>query len=46
MPTLELLGQDLHKPVISTTSTMTWNALRVSGIGEPVQGFGRLLHEL
>jgi maleate isomerase len=48
MPTLEVLEaleQDLRKPVISAASAMMWNALRVSGIGEPVLGFGRLLRE-
>jgi maleate cis-trans isomerase len=49
MPTLEvleLLEQDLRKPVISAASAMMWHALRVSGIREPVQGFGKLLREV
>jgi maleate isomerase len=48
MPTLdvlEMLEHDLKKPVISAASAMMWNALRISRIGEPVNGFGRLLRE-
>jgi maleate cis-trans isomerase len=46
LPTLAVLGAleaDLGKPVISSASAMMWNALRVSGIGAPVSGYGRLL---
>jgi maleate isomerase len=49
MPTvdvLEMLEQDLGKPVISAASAMMWNALRVSRVGEPVPGFGQLLREV
>jgi maleate isomerase len=48
LPTLSVLGAleaDLGKPVISSASAMMWNALRVSGIGSPVAGYGRLLEE-
>ena len=48
MPTLgalELLERDLGKPVISPASAMMWHALRVSGVGETVEGYGRLLRE-
>ena len=42
---LEPLEHDLGKPVISSMQASFWRALRLAGIGEPVQGFGRLLRE-
>jgi maleate isomerase len=46
MPTLsvlELLEQDLGKPVISSASAMMWHALRLAGVGQIIPGYGRLL---
>ena len=46
MPTitvLEMLEQDLAKPVISSAGAMMWHALRVAGVGQPIPGYGRLL---
>lgn len=46
MPTLavlELLEQDLAKPVISSASAMMWHALRLAGVGQSIAGYGRLL---
>jgi maleate isomerase len=46
MPTLamlQVLEDDLGKPVISAASAMMWNALRVAGVRAPRQGYGRLL---
>ena len=46
MPTvtvLEVLEQDLGKPVISSASAMMWQALRLAGIGQSIMGYGRLL---
>lgn len=46
MPTLAALQQlenDTGKVVLSATSCMIWNALRVSGVHEPILGYGRLL---
>jgi len=46
MPTiavLDLLEQDLRKPVLSSASAMMWHALRRSGVGQPIAGYGRLL---
>jgi maleate isomerase len=46
MPTLavlELLEQDLRKPVISSASAMMWHALRLAGVNQTVPGYGRLL---
>jgi maleate isomerase len=46
MPTvavLDVLEQDLAKPVVSSASAMMWHALRSAGIGQPIPGYGRLL---
>jgi maleate isomerase len=46
MPTvtvLEVLEQDLGKPVISSASAMMWHALRLAGVGQSIMGYGRLL---
>lgn len=43
LPVLELLEQDLGKPVISSASAMMWHALRRSGVRQPIAGYGRLL---
>jgi maleate cis-trans isomerase len=46
MPTvsvLEVLEQDLGKPVISSASAMMWHALRLTGVGPPIAGYGGLL---
>ena len=46
MPTLsvlETLERDLGKPVISSASSMMWNALRVSRVVASIDGFGSLL---
>jgi maleate cis-trans isomerase len=46
MPTLailEVLEQDLGKPVISSASAMMWHALRLAGVRQPIPGYGRLL---
>jgi maleate isomerase len=46
MPTvsvLEMLEQDLQKPVISSNSAMMWLALRACGVNQPIGGYGRLL---
>jgi maleate isomerase len=46
MPTvavLDMLEQDLRKPVISSNSAMMWLALRACGVNQPIAGYGRLL---
>jgi maleate isomerase len=43
LPILELLEQDLKKPVISSASAMMWHALRLAGVRHPIPGYGRLL---
>jgi maleate isomerase len=43
LPVLELLEQDLGKPVISSASAMMWRALRLAGVRQLIPGYGRLL---
>jgi maleate isomerase len=46
MPTisvLEMLEQDLQKPVISSNSAMMWLGLRACGVNQAIAGYGRLL---
>lgn len=43
LPILELLEQDLGKPVISSASAMMWHALRLAGVRALIPGYGRLL---
>jgi maleate isomerase len=43
LPVLELLEQDLEKPVIPSASAMMWQALRLAGVGQSIPGYGRLL---
>ena len=40
---LQVLEDDLGKPVISAASAMMWNALRIAGVRSSRQGYGRLL---
>jgi maleate cis-trans isomerase len=42
---LELLEQDLGKPVVSSMQAALWHALRLARVREPISGFGRLLRE-
>lgn len=45
MPTLGMLQSledDLGKPVFSAASAMMWNALRISGVRHPREGYGTL----
>jgi maleate cis-trans isomerase len=43
LPVLDLLEQDLGKPVISSASAMMWHALRLAGVRQAIAGYGRLL---
>jgi maleate isomerase len=46
MPTVATLGileKDLEKPALSSASAMMWRALRVAGVNQPIEGYGRLL---
>jgi len=43
---LDTLEQDLKKPVISSNQASLWQALRLSGVRQPITGFGRLLRDV
>jgi maleate isomerase len=43
LPVLEMLEQDLGKPVLSSNAAMMWHALRSCGVRQPIPGYGRLL---
>jgi maleate isomerase len=40
---IDRLEKALGKPVITSTQATLWHALRLAGITDPVEGFGRLL---
>ena len=40
---LEELERDLGKPVVSAIQASFWDALRLSGVGDLVEGYGSLL---
>jgi maleate cis-trans isomerase len=42
---LEMLEQDLGKPVISSNQASLWQALRLAGVRQAIPGYGRLLRE-
>lgn len=44
-PVIEQLEADLGKPVIATNQAILWQCLALSGIKDPVPGFGRLLRQ-
>ena len=39
------MEEELDKPVIAINAATYWHALRVNGIEDRMQGFGRLLME-
>jgi maleate cis-trans isomerase len=43
---LEMLEQDLKKPVIGSNQASLWQALRLAGVRQAIPGFGSLLREL
>jgi maleate isomerase len=43
---LEMLEQDLKKPVISSNQASLWQALRLTGVRQAITGFGSLLREI
>jgi maleate isomerase len=45
MEILEILENDLKKPVISSNQAAIWAALRAVNIHEPIMGFGSLLRD-
>jgi maleate isomerase len=42
---IQMLEDDLGKPVLSTNQVGIWRALQIAKIREPIQGYGRLLRE-
>jgi maleate isomerase len=42
---VEELERDLGKPVITSNTAAFWHSLRLSGVEDRVQGFGRLLSQ-
>jgi len=42
---IERLENDLKKPVITSNQATLWNILRLAGITDRIEGFGRLLHD-
>ena len=48
MPTIDILARlerDAGKPAISSSSAMMWNALRIAGVKDKIEGYGRLLSQ-
>jgi maleate isomerase len=43
---LEMLEQDLRKPVISSNQASLWQALRLAGVRQAIAGFGQLLRAI
>jgi len=42
---IDLLEQDLGKPVLTSNQVSFWHAFQIARVGEPIQGYGRLLRE-
>ena len=42
---IQMLEDDLGKPVMSTNQIGIWHAFQIAKIGEPIEGFGKLLRE-
>jgi maleate isomerase len=42
---IEKLEKDLKKPVITSNQATIWHALRLAGIEDKINGYGRLLAE-
>ncbi len=42
---IEPLEQDLGKPVVTSNQASYWLAFKMAKIGEPIEGYGRLMRE-
>jgi maleate isomerase len=42
---IDTLEQDLKKPVITSNQASYWQAFKLARVGEPIQGFGKLLRD-
>ena len=40
---VEALEQEVGKPVVASNQAMIWETLRLSGVGDKIEGYGRLL---
>lgn len=40
---IQLLEDALGKPVVASNQALAWDALRLAGYGDSIEGFGRLL---
>lgn len=43
---IEYLERDLEKPVVTSNQATMWNALRIAGIKDRINGYGQLLNRL
>jgi maleate isomerase len=43
MPVIQALEEALHVPVVTSNTVTLWGILRLLGVTEPIQGYGRLL---
>ncbi len=43
---LELIEHDLGKPAVSSMQACLWHALRLAGVRQRIEGFGRLLRDV
>ena len=39
------LEQQIEKPVVASNQAMFWNTLRLAGIEDKIEGYGRLFRE-
>jgi maleate cis-trans isomerase len=42
---VEPLERDLGKPVVTSNQASYWVAFKMAKIGEPIEGYGRLMRE-
>ena len=45
MDAIEPLEQDIGKPVLTSNQVSFWHAFKMAKVGEPIQGYGRLMRE-
>ena len=45
MRIVETLENEVGKPVVVSNQAMFWNALRLAGIDDKIEGYGRLFRE-
>lgn len=45
LPVLQMLEEDLGKPVISSATAMMWHSLQLARVGQAINGYGQLLAE-